>query len=368
MNSYQSKNQDSNIMVLDSQAAVGNTASYISATNWHLPHLLVLAISLTISSFALSQEPLDWQEDASWAKLPDGRTWGAVTGAHPDPDGRHVWILDRCGANTCIDSALAPIFKFDLDGNLVANFGAGLIAWPHGLFVDHEGNIWITDGGTGAAGELASQRGMGHQVLKFSPQGDILMRLGRAGVPGSDTETFNGPSVVAVATSGEIFIADGHGEDGNNRIMKFSPDGQFIKEWGNAGPGPAAGELNDAHALAFDSQGRLFVGDRRNARIQIFDQEGNFLEQWSQFGPPSNIYIDANDVIYVTDTQSNAMPQWFRDRRTPLWVRGIRVGNAQTGAVTGFLKSEAEFLTVDGQGNIYGAEVPGQRLTKYVRP
>ena len=355
-------------MALDSTASIGNAASGNFRYCRHLLNLTLLAVFLSISSFALSQKALNWQEDASWAKLTDGRTWGAVTGVHPDPDGLHVWILDRCGANTCIGSALSPVFKFDLDGNLVANFGAGLIAWPHGLFVDHEGNVWVTDGGTGAAGEQASQRGMGHQVLKFSPQGDVLMRLGRAGVAGSDTLTFNGPSVVAVAASGEIFIADGHGEDGNNRIMKFASDGQFISEWGNAGPGPAAGELNDAHALAFDSQGRLFVGDRRNARIQIFDQEGNFLDQWTQFGPPSNIYIDANDVIYVTDTQSNAMPQWFRDRRTPLWVRGIRVGDAQTGAVPGFLKSEAEFLTVDSQGSIYGAEVPGQRLTKYSKP
>ena len=194
------------------------------------------------------------------------------------------------------------------------------------------------------------------------------MRLGRAGIAGSDTASFNGPSVVAVAPNGDIFIADGHGEDGNNRIMKFSSSGRFLKEWGSSGPGPAAGEMSDAHALAFDSQGRLFVGDRRNSRIQIFDQEGNFLEQWTQFGPPSNIYIDAADVIYVTDTQTAAMPQWFRDRRPASWVRGIRVGDARTGNVTGFLRSDSEFLTVDRLGNIYGAEVPGQKLTKYSQP
>ncbi len=330
--------------------------------------MLLSTSFLMAGTSVFAQQNLDWQANSNWASLPDDRTWGAVTGIHPDPDGLHIWVLDRCGENTCIGSPLAPIFKFDLSGNLVANFGANLIAWPHGLFVDHEGNVWVTDGGTGAAGELATQQGMGHQVLKFSPDGDVLLRLGQAGVPGSSSETFNGPSVVAVAADGNIFIADGHGEEGNNRIMKFDSAGRFVREWGNAGPGPAAGELNDVHALAFDSQGRLFVGDRRNARIQIFDQDGIFLEQWTQFGPPSNIYIDANDVIYVTDTQTNAMPQWFRDRRTTQWIRGIRVGDARTGQVTGFLKSDAEFLTVDKLGNIYGAEVPGRKLTKYSKP
>lgn len=330
--------------------------------------ILLSASLLTAATNVLAQQNMNWSADSNWADLPDGRTWGAVTGVHPDPDGLHIWVLDRCGENTCIGSSLSPIFKFDLSGNLIANFGANLIAWPHGLFVDHEGNVWVTDGGTGTAGELAAQQGLGHQVLKFSPDGNVLLRLGQAGIAGSDSRTFNGPSVVAVANNGDIFIADGHGEGGNNRIMKFNSAGGFVMEWGNAGPGPAAGEFNDVHALAFDSQGRLFVGDRRNARIQIFDQDGNFLDQWTHFGPPSNIYIDSNDVIFVTDTQTNAMPQWFGDRRTAQWVRGIRVGDARTGRVTGFLESEAEFLTVDKLGNVYGAEVPGQKLIKYMKP
>ncbi|MDO9519395.1 MAG: peptidyl-alpha-hydroxyglycine alpha-amidating lyase family protein [Pseudohongiella sp.] len=332
--------------------------------------LMSLTVSLLVATpvNSLAQQTLNWQADSTWADLRGSRTWGSVTGVHPDPDGEHIWVLDRCGANTCIGSSLAPVFKFDLQGNIVSNFGAGLIAWPHGLFVDHEGNVWVTDGGTGAAGEEAANLGMGHQVIKFSPNGEILMRLGQAGIAGSDTETFNGPSVVVVASNGDIFIADGHGEGGNNRIMKFSSSGHYIKEWGSSGPGPGAGEFSDVHALAFDSQGRLFVGDRRNSRIQIFDQEGNFLEQWAQFGPPSDIFIDADDVIYVTDTQTNAMPQWFRDRRPNLWIRGIRVGDARTGNITGFLRSDAEFLTVDKLGNIYGAEVPGQKLTKYSKP
>jgi DNA-binding beta-propeller fold protein YncE len=329
--------------------------------------LLALVAGVTGAGTAEGQATLlQYAADADWAELPPGREWGAVTGVYPDPDGRHVWVLDRCGANSCIGSDLDPIFKFDLDGNLVANFGGGLIAWPHGFFVDHQGNVWVTDGGTGAAAEQAAQVGLGHQVLKFSPEGEVLLRLGTAGVAGTGPDTFNGPSVVLVAPTGEIYIADGHGAAGNNRIAKFAADGSYLLSWGTTGPGPAAGEMSDPHALAMDSAGRLFVGDRRNARIQIFDATGTFLEEWTQFGPPSSIYIDPEDTIYVTDTQTGAMPEWFAERRPAEWQRGIRIGDARTGHVTGFLPSEAEFVAVDRRGGVYGAEVPGERIVKYM--
>ena len=302
---------------------------------------------------------------SDWAQLQGGRTWGAVTGVFPDPDGRHMWVLDRCGANSCIDSELDPVFKFDLDGNIVANFGGGLFAWPHGFFVDHEGNVWVADGPTGARAEAAAAVGKGQQVFKLSPEGEVLMTLGIAGVWGDGLDRFNGPSEVAVASSGEIYVLDGHGEGGNNRVMKFTPEGELALSWGTSGPGPAVGELSDAHAIAIDSQGRIIIGDRRNVRIQIFDEDGAFLEQWTQFGPPSSIYIDEDDVMYVTDTQTGALPAWYSERRPDDWVRGIRVGDAKTGRVTQFIESSAEFVAADFEGNVYGAEVPGQTLVKY---
>ena len=304
---------------------------------------------------------------SDWAHLPEGRTWGAVTGVFPDPDGRHMWVLDRCGANSCVGSDLDPVFKFDLGGNLVANFGGGLFAWPHGFFVDHEGNVWVADGPTDARAEAGAAEGKGQQVFKLSPEGGVLMTLGIAGVWGHEPDRFNGPSDVLVAPTGEIYVLDGHGEGGNNRVMKFASDGELLRQWGSAGPGPAAGELSDAHAIAMDSQGRIIIGDRRNIRIQIFDQDGNFLEQWTHFGPPSSIYIDENDVMYVTDTQTSALPSWYGERRTESWVRGISVGDARSGRVTGFIESNAEFVAVDRDGNVYGGEVPGQTLVKYER-
>lgn len=317
------------------------------------------------AAFAEAQPRGAYTPIEDWARLPAGREWGAVTGVRPDPDGRHLWVLDRCGQNSCLGSPLAPVFKFDLDGRLVANFGAGLFAWPHGLFVDAEGNVWVTDGPTGARAAEAAAQGKGQQVFKLSPGGEVLLTLGRAGVSGSGPELFTGPSAVMTSRAGEVYVLDGHGADGNNRVVKFDRTGRYLTEWGGTGPGPAAGELADAHAIAMDSRGRIFVADRWNIRIQIFDERGTFLEQWTHLGPVSDIFIAEGDVLYATDTQTSALPPWYAERRGPGWVRGIRVADARTGHVRAFIPSEAEFLAVDRQGNIYGAEVPGERLVKY---
>jgi DNA-binding beta-propeller fold protein YncE len=256
---------------------------------------------------------------------------------------------------------LDPIVRFDAQGNVVRSFGKGLIVWPHGIFVDREDNVWIAD----ARGE----GGKGHQVHKFSPEGELLLSLGTAGVAGTGPDTFDQPSDVLVAPDGSIFVADGHGATGNNRIVKFSAAGEFLMEWGSTGG--ENGEFRDPHALAMDSQGRLFVGDRANSRVQIFDQEGNHLATWTQFGRPSGLFIDANDVLYSADSESNA-------RRNAGWKRGIRIGSALDGWVTTLLEdpepdpdnsatSGAEGVAADAAGNVYGAEVGPRKLVKYVK-
>ncbi len=297
----------------------------------------------------------------NWAKLPLGRPWGATSAVYPASNG-NLWVAERCGQNSCIGKEdVPPILLFDPAGKLLKSFGAGLLVWPHGINVDKDGNVWIAD----ARGE----DGKGHQVLKFSPDGELLMSLGKAGVAGEDRDTFNAPSDVLVAPNGDIFVADGHWVDGNNRIVKFSGEGKFIMAWGKTGYGP--GEFRDPHALAMDSQGRLFVGDRANSRIQLFDQEGNYITTWTQFGRPSGIFITKDDVIYVADSESNT-------RRNPGWKRGIRIGSAKSGWVTAFIPdpepdqdnsgtSGAEGIAADSKGNLYGAEVGPRKLTKYVK-
>lgn len=191
------------------------------------------------------------------------------------------------------------VLRFDASGKLVKAFGEGLILFPHGIYVDQDDNVWVTDG--------QGANGKGHQVIKFSPDGRVLMTLGKAGVAGDGPDTFNQPNDIVVAPNGDIFISDGHSpKTGNARVVKFTKDGKFIRQWG--GHGSAPGQFEVPHALALDSQGRLFVADRANNRIQIFDQDGNSIAQWKQFGRPSGIFIDRNDVIYVADSESTDKP------------------------------------------------------------
>ena len=332
----------------------------------------MMAVAALATASALAEAPPNSQPNPfrtveNWFKLPAGRMWGSTSAVDVDRDGTSIWVAERCGANTCAGKMDPPILKFDQSGTLVKSFGGGMFVFPHGIAVDKDGNIWVTDG--------QGRDGKGHQVFKFSPDGEVLMTLGKAGVAGDGPDTFNQPDDVAIAPNGDIFVSDGHTPAmGNARVMKFAKDGKFIKQWGRHGSGP--GEFEVPHALAFDSRGRLFVGDRANNRIQIFDQDGNFIDQWKQFSRPSGVYIDNHDVIYVTDSESTDKPGYGYN---PGWRRGIRVGSAKDGSVAAFIPdplspttdgklpatSAAEGVAADAAGNVYGAEVGPKTLKKY---
>jgi sugar lactone lactonase YvrE len=258
----------------------------------------------------------------------------------------------------------------DSEGNTVKSIGAGLFAWPHGFDMDADGNFWITEGAPAgdARGEPGMERGMGHQVVKINQDGEVLMRLGEAGVAGDDETHFNGPAAVLVAPNGDIWVADGH-RGGNNRVMKFSSDGRFQLQLGGGieSLSRESGRFNDPHDLKMDTQGRLFVADRGNNRIQIFSQQGELLDIWTQFGRPSGMYINEENKLFVADGMSGE--QWNRG-----WERGIRIGDATTGYVTEFIPdyevptgSGIEFLAADEDGSIYAGQVGRQRFEKYVR-
>jgi len=319
--------------------------------------------ALAQSAAAPNSQPNPYRTVEHWYQLPEGRTMGSTSSVAVTPDG-HIWVVDRCGANNCSASDLAPIFEFAPSGKLLHNFGGGMFAFPHSITFDKDGNFWIADQG---------RNGKGDVVVKLSPEGKVLMTLGKPGVPGDGPDTFNQPDSVAIAPNGDIFISDGHNLGrGNARVIKFTKDGKFIKQWGGHGSGP--GQFEVPHSLAFDSKGRLFVADRANNRLQIFDQEGNFLAEWKQFGRPSGIYIDKNDVIYVADSESIDKNGYAGNN--PGWKRGIRVGSAKDGSVWAFIPdpspgttstSAAEGVTADADGVIYGAEVGPKDVKKYVK-
>jgi streptogramin lyase len=371
--------------------------------------------------------PNPYQTVENLFKLPEGRVWGSTSAVGVDKDGKSIWVAERCGANSCVTepttgkmSDLPVIVKFDPAGKMVTAFGAGLLVFPHGMYVDKDGNVWVTDGQDnapragrggggeggrgrgGAAGGAPAERGaapaaergaapagergnrggggpvgpgpgatVGHQVYKFSPSGKLLLTLGKKG-GGVDQEYFYQPNAVVVAPNGDIFVSEGHssGANANARILKFNKDGKFIRSFGKKGTGQ--GEFDQPHALAFDSQGRLFVGDRSNNRIQIFDQNFKFIAEWKQFSRPSGVWIDKKtDTIYVADSESGSV-----NPPHGAWKRGIRIGSAKTGQVQYFIPdptvnppstSSAEGVAADPAGNVYGAEVGQRAVKKYVK-
>ena len=291
--------------------------------------------------------------------------------------------LPEARGSTATTNPVDPIFKFDRNtGETLENFGAGVFVTPHGIGVDAEGNVWVTD----FAGNQAGTKG--HQVHKFTPDGELLMSLGVAGQPGNGPDQLNQPNDVIIAPDGSIFVADGH--TGQNlttddemeearaagltgRIVKYSPEGEYIMEWGEIGT--EHGQFRTPHALAFDAQGRLWVADRGNHRLEIYDQNGNYLESRYQFGRISDLFITENQMVYAIDSESNRL-------RHINWKNGVRIGPAGQDVLTGFIPGwdsdsrpnhgvAGEGVGVDADGNVFVAEGPssladaGSAFTKY---
>jgi sugar lactone lactonase YvrE len=374
----------------------------------------LITLLLVVPVLAVAQDagqptndaPNNYTTMKDYFKLPEGRTWGSTSAVDIDKDGTSIWVAERCGANSCLDRAtgkmseLPTVLKFDASGKLVKSFGAGLLIFPHGIHVDKDGNVWVTDGqddapvparGTGAgrgaapgaeggraaapAGPIGPRPGAthGNQVFKFSPDGKVLLTLGKPGGAASP-DYFYQPNDVITSSNGDIFVSEGHGA-GNNRVLKFDKTGKFIKEWGKLGTGP--GDFDQPHALAFDSKGLLYVGDRNNNRVQVFDQNGTYVKEYKQWSRPSGIFIK-NDILYSADSESGSV-----SRNHYGWQRGLRWGAIKDGKIVGFIPdpetgtnkdtpafggtSAAEGVAVDKNGNIYGAEVGPKAVKKYTK-
>jgi sugar lactone lactonase YvrE len=298
--------------------------------------------------------PYKMQED--WAQLPAGRKFGQAIKVQVDhSDGKSIWVFDRCGGNDCGDSTLNPVQKFDASGKFVTGFGGGMFNQPHGFYVDREGNVWVAD--------ERARNGKGSVVVKFSPEGKVLMMLGKPGQPGNNNELLDGPSAVVVAPNGDVYVADGHGTRTNDRIVKYDKTGKFITSWGKHGK--AAGEFDTPHGIALDSGGRVYVADRANNRVQVFEPDGKFVAEWKQFGRPSDVAFDKNDNIYVADSQSSPA-------NNPGFKQGIRIGS-KDGKVTGFIPEPSaelgtpEGVGVDEAGNVYGGYTEKKTVRRFVK-
>ena len=354
----------------------------------------VAFLALTVAAQAQQSEavkapqlPNPYVLAPTWPTLPfsmNGGQWGEVIRVHVHSDG-NIWVFHRCfntvppGHATCVGRGEnnPPILEFDPAGRLLTSFGTGLFAYPHGFTVDREGNLWASDVNDedtilGLSAKTPEGVVKGQEVLKLSPNGKVLMTLGKMGVSGTGTDTFDRPTGISVAPNGDIFVTDGHypNKHDNARVMKFAKDGTFIKQWGKKGSAP--GDFDEPHDIFLGgSQNRIYVADRRNNRIQVFDQDGGFLAAWTQFGTPSSVFVGKDDTIYVGASYKQAGAKRGE-------TRGIVIGNARDGSLKAFIPDPADLdsnnvgtsasgIAADDAGNIYAADVAAHNLRKYVR-
>jgi DNA-binding beta-propeller fold protein YncE len=302
----------------------------------------LIARATLLTLVALAIKPLNiraqdaYRQVDNWG-LPAGGVWGVISAVGVDAKD-NVFVFKRADPGQKTGPLNSKIMVFDSHGKLLRSWGDNFVVSAHGLRLDNDGFVWITDK-------------TGDQVFKFSANGKLLMTLGKKGVAGdmNSTDALNGPSDVVVAKNGDIFVSDG--ESSNARVVKFSKDGTFIKFWGTKGSGP--GQLEDPHSIALDSAGRVYVANRLNKRIEVFDSDGNYLNQLTQFGAPACIYISKDDMLYVA---AGAPQNWV--------MIGTRDGKvvAKISGLTG-----PHWVTVDSTGAVYVAEVPGMSLKKFVK-
>ena len=297
-----------------------------------LPTLLLMLLGSSLWNAncpARANELAEFQPKTDFLKLPDGWTLGACSAVAVSAKGE-IYLFHR---------GKHPLLCFDREGNYLRSWGDDLIKTAHGLRVDRDENVWVTDIGT-------------HRVFKFDPAGKLLLALG-TGKPGQDDNQFDRPTDVAFGSNGEFYVSDGYG---NTRVLKFSAEGKLIKTWGT--PGKGAGQFNLPHAIVVDATGRVLVGDRENNRIQVFDSEGTLLETWVGFAPYGLAFDDQGVLFVATGREHEVL---CLDASGKVQRRWGQKGNAP-----------GEFdlphmLAFDASGNLYVAEVGGLRLQKLIR-
>ena len=283
-------------------------------------------------AFAQFQEPLpklNYNMIPDFFQLPPGEHLIEPAGVAVNSKG-HIYIFHR---------GKHPLMEFDSSGKFVRSIADDLFVTAHMVRVDPEDNIWTTDIGS-------------HVVLKLSPEGRVLLALGRMRIPGDDVLHFNQPTDVAWDRNGSIYVTDGYG---NSRVLKFDKYGRPMLGWGMKGTGP--GQFDTPHTIVIDGD-IVYVGDRENARIQIFDTNGVFLRQWN-LGHPFSLVITLDHVLYMGDAIAGRILKIDPQGR----VLGSFTG-PQPGQGPHF---DPHQIALAPDGSIFTAEVLGWRAEK-LRP
>lgn len=319
--------------------------------------LSVLVVGYWLVGRSLANGRSAYTPIPNWPQLPAELVLGQVTGIAVDSQGNvfvfargeKVWDADP------FDPSVIPaptVFHFDgQTGKMLAAWGDHRFVMPHGLTVDAEDNVWLTDVGL-------------HQVYKFDSQGKLLLTLGEAGVAGADATHFNRPTDVAVADDGSFYVSDGYE---NSRVAAFAANGRYLFEWGTAGK--ATGQFDVPHSLAVTSD-RVYVADRGNGRVQIFDRNGRFLTNWQnarQIGRPWAVRVAADGFVYLVD--GGDQNRWLPDRARVLKLTTEGEVVAHFGS---YGRQPGQFiwphaLAIAPDGSVYVAEVgSGRRVQKLV--
>jgi DNA-binding beta-propeller fold protein YncE len=266
--------------------------------------------------------------------MPDGWKFGRVSAVGTDSAGS-VYVFHR-------GPKADPIVVFDAKGKYLRSWGRGVFGNAHGLRVDRDNNVWVTDNGL-------------HLVHKFTNEGQLLLTLGVKGKPGTDEKTFNRPTDIAFASNGDFYVSDGYG---NSRVVKFSREGKHLLTWGKKGSGP--GEFNTPHSIAVDSHGAVYVSDRENNRIQIFDANGKFLRQWTHLGATQNIFITPRDEMWIITHRNNIENLTY----DTLAGRIMRIEPA-TGKIMGSMESPGHWIHATPAGEIFIGSLTGNVFRWY---
>lgn len=293
----------------------------------------------------------------NWPELSKDFVLGQPTGIGIDMDD-NIFVFHRAGrlwTDPFPDSLISKNTVIELDnesGKIINSWGANYFIMPHGLTVDNQNNIWLTDVGL-------------HQIFKFSHDGKLLMKLGEAKVPGNDSSHFNLPTDVAVASDGSFYVSDGYG---NSRVVKFSSTGKYIREWGTFGKKP--GSFIIPHGIDIDQNNTIYVADRQNNRVQLFDSIGNFLieiKNDAQVEQLPSVAIDKENQLFAIDYDSTRKADSKANGSTIFDFDNSFNPQNHFGASGSSDRVSSWFhdLAIDSKGNIYVGDITGLKILKF---